>query len=314
MSLQNWDLDEENLPETENSKITPLKKKKKHTNPKEESIAQESVSASITEKENAGDSTVKKKKRKLKEKTESMNGSVTEKKNAVDACGKKKKRDIELSPGKGTATQKSHKKKINPTTEDTLIGNSIKIGKKFRKSTEAKFSVSSDPTEESVVASEVNKDVSTTDEQDSEKPKKPKLSALKRKSLKHKERKRKEKLNRLRSTMPREKFEEYLSSGTSGENPQVAALNYLKLWKDFRSTWKFSKVRQTWLLRHWSNTEILDDERFAVLLEYMSALKGQARETTSKEASELLEKHKDASEANSKVVIRRATQILQMLD
>jgi len=65
---------------------------------------------------------------------------------------------------------------------------------------------------------------------------------------------------------------------------RLEAQEYLRCWKFDKSLWKFSKNRQTWLLKNLFLPDALDDETFGILLEYLRPLKGKAREETIKQA------------------------------
>jgi len=88
----------------------------------------------------------------------------------------------------------------------------------------------------------------------------------------------------------------------------VEAKQYLCEWNNDKSSWKFNKARQTWLLQNMFNTEAVDDESFAILLDYLRPLKGQARSETIKQ-SEAKVNETDAEF----LVMERARMIVQAL-
>jgi len=88
----------------------------------------------------------------------------------------------------------------------------------------------------------------------------------------------------------------------------VEAKQYLCEWNKDKSSWKFNKARQTWLLQNMFDTEAVDDESFAILLDYLQPLKGQARSETIKQ-SEAKVNETDAEF----LVMERARMIVQAL-
>jgi hypothetical protein len=51
---------------------------------------------------------------------------------------------------------------------------------------------------------------------------------------------------------------------------------YLSNWKDDRSSWKYNKNTQSWLLRHMYEGEKVSKATFTILLEYLQSIKGEA--------------------------------------
>ncbi|XP_033121539.1 uncharacterized protein C7orf50 homolog [Anneissia japonica] len=74
------------------------------------------------------------------------------------------------------------------------------------------------------------------------------------------------------------------------------AIQYLQQWKHFRNVWSFQKVRQVWLLRNMYDVDMVDDEVFEILIEYLEPLKGMAKTTTLQKAEQLL---KDQEQSDS---------------
>eukprot|EP00956_Cyclotella_meneghiniana_P027188 scaffold60435_cov69-Cyclotella_meneghiniana.AAC.10 len=58
--------------------------------------------------------------------------------------------------------------------------------------------------------------------------------------------------------------------------------SYLSLWKHHRTTWKFNKNTQSWLLRHCYNADKVNKTTFALLVEYIS----QGGDTTRRRVEE----------------------------
>ncbi|KAI8876660.1 hypothetical protein K501DRAFT_231654 [Backusella circina FSU 941] len=71
------------------------------------------------------------------------------------------------------------------------------------------------------------------------------------------------------------------------DSKQADALAYVRLFVLDRSSWKFNKVHQIWLLQHLYE---LPDEDFDGVLEYLKDLQGSAREKTRKEAEDKVPK------------------------
>ncbi|KAI9315263.1 hypothetical protein BX666DRAFT_377186 [Dichotomocladium elegans] len=62
---------------------------------------------------------------------------------------------------------------------------------------------------------------------------------------------------------------------------QSDPIAYLRLFQSDRNAWKFRTMDQIWLLKHIYD---IDDNDFAILVEYVKGLKGGARDRTLKEA------------------------------
>ncbi|KAJ2961257.1 hypothetical protein NQZ79_g3500 [Umbelopsis isabellina] len=83
------------------------------------------------------------------------------------------------------------------------------------------------------------------------------------------------------------------SDSTGSILPVHSSVEYLRAWKSDRSSWKFQKVRQTWLLSNLYDEIKIGDEDFAILLEYLQELKGKARQTTIEEATQINQQYPD---------------------
>ena len=55
------------------------------------------------------------------------------------------------------------------------------------------------------------------------------------------------------------------------------ASTYLSLWKHSKESWKFSKIRQTWILKHIYSEKAIPEKLFEIALEYLQDLKGNSR-------------------------------------
>ncbi|XP_071965491.1 uncharacterized protein [Antedon mediterranea] len=81
---------------------------------------------------------------------------------------------------------------------------------------------------------------------------------------------------------------------TNDRKAQTLALQYLQQWKKFKNVWSFQKVRQVWLLRNMYDTDMVDDDYFEILLEYIEPLKGLAKITTLEKAEKLLKEQEES--------------------
>ncbi|KAM9837717.1 protein cholesin [Aulostomus maculatus] len=99
-----------------------------------------------------------------------------------------------------------------------------------------------------------------------------------------------------------------------GPSASQQALDYLSCWTDNRTEWKFQKTRQTWLLQHMFDSQLIPDDKFSVLLHYLEGLQGGARDTTVQKALSLVEESGQAPE-DSVVQQRahRAREVIQVL-
>ncbi|CAL8264158.1 unnamed protein product [Arctogadus glacialis] len=96
--------------------------------------------------------------------------------------------------------------------------------------------------------------------------------------------------------------------------PSQQALDYLTCWNEDRAAWKFQKLRQTWLLQQIYDAEKVPDESFPMLLLYIEALRGSARDLTVQKA-EALVKSLGAGpwDPEQKKKMQRAREVLQLL-
>jgi hypothetical protein len=74
-----------------------------------------------------------------------------------------------------------------------------------------------------------------------------------------------------------------------GDVAKVEAVEYLRLWEEDRSNWKFKKHRQVWLLQNMFHPSSVGRDSFKILLRYLEGMKGAARQTTLKQAQAILE-------------------------
>lgn len=97
------------------------------------------------------------------------------------------------------------------------------------------------------------------------------------------------------------------------------ALSYLRLWKSSRDSWRFMKVRQTWLIKHMFRAEKVTSPDFEILLEYLYAVQGRARALVLEKGQKLVDSHdgdessKSMGDDTKTVAYSRARQVIQML-
>nr|XP_061807235.1 uncharacterized protein C7orf50 homolog [Nerophis lumbriciformis] len=104
------------------------------------------------------------------------------------------------------------------------------------------------------------------------------------------------------------------SEESSGPTASQQALDYLTCWANDRTTWKFQKTRQTWLLQNMFDSEQIHDEKFLLLLEYLEGLRGGSRETTVQKALVLVQESGQAPEdGDVQKRAHRAREVIQML-
>ncbi|CAH2307233.1 Hypothetical predicted protein [Pelobates cultripes] len=90
------------------------------------------------------------------------------------------------------------------------------------------------------------------------------------------------------------------------------SLQYLKSWSEKRKDWKFQKTRQIWLLQNMYDQEKISDDYFPILLEYLEGLKGSARDTTVKQAEDLMKEY-DKCEAQAESDVQKMSRIREVL-
>jgi len=76
------------------------------------------------------------------------------------------------------------------------------------------------------------------------------------------------------------------------------ALAYLKVWKEDKASWKFEKCRQIWLLHNCYDNKRINEANFAVLLEYISSVRGAMRDQTRNAAMKKLEQANQKKEVD----------------
>ncbi|KAM9817269.1 protein cholesin [Neosynchiropus ocellatus] len=99
-----------------------------------------------------------------------------------------------------------------------------------------------------------------------------------------------------------------------GPTASQQALDYLTCWSTQRDEWKFQKTRQTWLLQHMFDPDMIPDDKFPILLEYMEGLRGGAKDTTVQKALVLVQESGLApDDAVVQQRAQRAKEVIQLL-
>lgn len=113
----------------------------------------------------------------------------------------------------------------------------------------------------------------------------------------------------------------------SVQRDRLRNLEYLRLWKSNRTAWKFVKLRQISVQNHLfcddgDEANRIDDEMWALSLEYMSGTVGAGRQKTIEKAEQVIrridEKIESAAGADENDLVRsqdytRARELLQLL-
>ena len=99
------------------------------------------------------------------------------------------------------------------------------------------------------------------------------------------------------------------AAGGSGSGPSDAAAEYLEQWS-LRDTsgasWKFSKVRQTFLLKGWPHRQRVSGETFKLLLAYLRTVPEGCQQRTLDQAREVAASAEKAEQAlEARVAARR---------
>jgi hypothetical protein len=88
------------------------------------------------------------------------------------------------------------------------------------------------------------------------------------------------------------------------------ALQYLETFIVDKATWKFQKVRQTWILRNLYYQHQIDNDHFKQCLQYMANMGDRAKTETVQEAKQMLE---NQSEEITDTIRKRAKKIIKAL-
>ncbi|KAJ1500797.1 hypothetical protein HMI54_012747 [Coelomomyces lativittatus] len=92
-------------------------------------------------------------------------------------------------------------------------------------------------------------------------------------------------------------------------------LDYLFTWKHHREVWKFNKTIQKLLIKWIYNKEMLPEDKFEILLEYLGNLQGQIRSRVYDEAMEKGNSEKSTDIAHHDAwVVERAKKVLKVIE
>ncbi|OLY84152.1 hypothetical protein AYI68_g1686 [Smittium mucronatum] len=96
------------------------------------------------------------------------------------------------------------------------------------------------------------------------------------------------------------------------------AINYILVWKNARESWKFSKPKQSWLIRNTYNSDLINDANFCILAEYISTIKGMQRDIIFNNAKKLISEKAAIEESiqsdSDKLIVLRATAIIDKIN
>ncbi|KAG8226938.1 hypothetical protein J437_LFUL004656 [Ladona fulva] len=93
---------------------------------------------------------------------------------------------------------------------------------------------------------------------------------------------------KIKKRKKHKRIKEPINQKSSQDLPTLA-IQYLQTWQYDRSSWKFSKFKQTWLLKNMFDLRKLPSSVFPVLVEYISGSQGGARLKTYEAASKMIE-------------------------
>eukprot|EP00729_Bicosta_minor_P000310 gene310-26320_t len=109
------------------------------------------------------------------------------------------------------------------------------------------------------------------------------------------------------------------ASGEAPPKPTNVGVLYLREWAtkdDDGSTWKFQKVRQTWLLKNMFNPASVEKGDFKILLKYLKGLQGKSRGETvaaaQEHVNELADVGEGAEDAFNRIKKKRSEKIIKM--
>ena len=91
------------------------------------------------------------------------------------------------------------------------------------------------------------------------------------------------------------------SAGSEVVSARDAAIKYLHDWKQGNHAWKFSKLRQSFLLRNWADSALLPIETFETLIAYLDKLPQGPRTRTIEQATTIAQEEFEQSEYNAEL-------------
>lgn len=194
---------------------------------------------------------------------------------------KRKSQEIQSGSGKSKKAKNSKRKKLKK--------------KKHQEEQQTDPSGATDEARDRHRNDEIEADNTEDDEKDRKKTKAPSKRQLKRARAAEREQKKKE---------------------ASKTEAKQKALEYVSKWKHTRSTWKFEKFRQIWLMDNLLDDNSIPDSIFPIVLEYFEGCKGMAREQLLKKGMDVIKKveeNKEDKDAIQSLEYKRARQLLQAL-
>ncbi|KAI9278999.1 hypothetical protein BDA99DRAFT_554592 [Phascolomyces articulosus] len=75
----------------------------------------------------------------------------------------------------------------------------------------------------------------------------------------------------------------------SNKKPKIYVpdgIQYLRTFHSDKNEWKFKKMSQVWCLQHMYDENVMKEDDFKIMLDYMKDMKGQARTKTLREAQD----------------------------
>jgi len=158
----------------------------------------------------------------------------------------------------------------------------------------------------------------------------PKIIIAQDKQADKKQTNKKEKLNKRKKKLKAEGKLTPESEMVHESKGMNKALRYLKMWSEDRSSWKFEKCRQIWLLHNAYDDTKVSDIMFPSLLNYMESIKGGMRNSAVAIATDKIDKsakweemlaedksedeiQKELGSKISEVELKRATKIKDTL-
>ena len=148
-----------------------------------------------------------------------------------------------------------------------------------------------------------------------------KISSVKEtnKQIKKKNKNRDKKKSKIKGKKKRKQQQaEFICNFITESKRKERAIDYLHLFNQNKSNWKFNKKQQIWLLKNWNNQDNIDDNDFNILLQYIVGLesKSLSKKRLSEEVEQeikLFEQNSDEKDEKQTLIYERARQIMQCL-
>ena len=148
-----------------------------------------------------------------------------------------------------------------------------------------------------------------------------KISSVKEtnKQIKKKNKNRDKKKSKIKGKKKRKQQQaEFINNFITESKKKERAIDYLHLFNQNKSNWKFNKKQQIWLFKNWKNQDNIGDNDFNILLQYIVGLesKSLSRKRLSEEVQQeikLFEQSSDKKDEKQTLIYERARQIMQFL-